>query len=199
MSATRREKNQIRRRRRRGKKTRWKHQHGTICNRGCHFIKTRILPTLEPDRMQRKAKKDNYYPIYAAREGQQLRLCVSDLEGFMVLMLPKPPFPNLGRTGCIIPPTSGRPWYETSTWCHCCGLYYSSVGNKPNAAFYSDILASSFFDWGIWYKRAKTDMGTMLLDCLDRACEWFDGWSLRIVFQRTLLLRHRIRKLWPWK
>ena len=60
--------------------------------------------------MQQKAKKDNYCPIYAAREGQPAAsLCVSDLEDFMVRCCQSPHSPIWGRTGCIIPPTSGRP------------------------------------------------------------------------------------------
>ena len=188
MSATSREKNQIRRRRRRRG---GKNSLDDLQSRMPIFIKTRILLTLEP---QQKAKKDNYCPIYAAQEGQQLRLCVSDLEDFMVLLLPKPPFPNLGRTGRIIPPLRRADLVRDKTL-DAIVVDFTTVSRKQTKCgpLFRHIRLT-FFDWGIWYKRAKTDGSTVLLDCLDRACEWFDGRNMNIMFRRTLLRRHRIRK-----
>lgn len=179
MSATSREKNQIRRRRRRrrGKKNSPKASAWTICNRGCHFIKTRILPTLEPDRMQRKAKKDNYCPILCRTRRPAASIVCFRSRGFYGSYVAKAPIPQSGDELVASFPLrrAGPGTRQKHLMPLFCGLYYSFSRKQPKCGSLFRHIRLTFFDWGIWYKRAKTDGSTVLLDCLDRACEWFDG------------------------
>lgn len=116
--------------------------------------------------MQQKAKKDNYCPILCRTRRPAASIVCFRSRGFYGPYVAKAPIPQSGdELVASFPLRRAGP-----------GRDFTTVSRKQtNAAFYSDIFASSFFDWGIWYKRAKTDGSTVLLDCLDRACEWFDG------------------------